>query len=93
MPEFLIAAAAFVLAMVALGLVRILRGPTDTDRLMAAELLGSGGIAALLLIAAATGVSAVTDMAVLLALLAVFATVFFTQAIKNGALKKGATEK
>ena len=37
------------LAMVALGLVRILRGPDDADRMMAAQLLGSGGIAVLLL--------------------------------------------
>ena len=48
MAEFLIAAAGFVLAMVALGLVRILRGPANADRMMAAQLLGTGGIAALL---------------------------------------------
>ena len=41
MAEFLIAAAGFVLAMVALGLVRILRGPADADRMMAAQLLGT----------------------------------------------------
>ena len=45
MAEFLLAAAGFVLAMVALGLVRVLRGPGDVDRMMAAQLLGSGGIA------------------------------------------------
>jgi multicomponent Na+:H+ antiporter subunit F len=52
MADFLLAASGFVLAMVALGLFRILRGPTDADRMMAAQLLGSGGIAALLLAAA-----------------------------------------
>ena len=51
MADFLLAAAAFVLAMVALGLVRILRGPADADRIMAAQLLGTGGVAALLLLA------------------------------------------
>jgi len=55
MSEFLLAAAGFVLAMVALGLVRVLRGPDDADRLMAGQLLGSGGIAALLLGGAAIG--------------------------------------
>ena len=50
MADFLLAAAGFVLAMVALGLVRILRGPGDADRIMAAQLLGTGGIAALLLL-------------------------------------------
>ena len=44
MAEFLLGAAAFILAMVALGLVRVLRGPADADRMMAAQLLGTGGI-------------------------------------------------
>jgi multicomponent Na+:H+ antiporter subunit F len=77
MSEFLVLAAAFVLAMVALGLVRILRGPGNADRLMAAQLIGTGGIAALLLLAAGTGVSAVVDAALTLALLAAFAAVAF----------------
>ena len=55
MAEFLFGAAAFILAMVALGLVRVLRGPADADRMMAAQLLGTGGIAAVLLLGAATG--------------------------------------
>ena len=38
--EFLLAAAGVVLATVALGLVRVLRGPSDADRMMAAQLLG-----------------------------------------------------
>ena len=53
MADFLLAAAGFVLATVALGLLRILRGPGDADRVMAAQLLGTGGIAALLLLAEA----------------------------------------
>jgi multicomponent Na+:H+ antiporter subunit F len=77
MSDFLMIAALFVLAMVALGLVRILRGPADADRLMAMQLLGTGGIAALLLLAAGTGVSAVVDAALILALLAAFAAVAF----------------
>ena len=52
MADFLLAAATFVLVMVAVGLLRILRGPEDADRIMAAQLLGTGGIAALLLLAA-----------------------------------------
>jgi multicomponent Na+:H+ antiporter subunit F len=77
MAEFLLAAATFVLAMVALGLVRILRGPTAADRIMAAQLLGSGGIATLLLLAAATGMPAATDVALSVALLAAFASAAF----------------
>jgi multicomponent Na+:H+ antiporter subunit F len=83
MAEFLFAAASFVLAMVALGLVRILRGPSVADRIMAAQLLGTGGIAALLLIAAATGMSAAADVALSLALLAAFASVALVNAIAD----------
>jgi multicomponent Na+:H+ antiporter subunit F len=77
MAEFLTAAACFVLAMVALGLARILRGPADADRLMAAQLLGTGGIAALLLLAAGTSLPGIVDAALTLALLAAFAAVAF----------------
>ena len=80
MAEFLLAAAGFVLATVALGLVRILRGPAVADRIMAAQLLGTGGIGALLLIASATGLPAAIDVALSLALLAAFASV----ALVNG---------
>jgi multicomponent Na+:H+ antiporter subunit F len=79
MADFLLAAASFVLAMVALGLVRILHGPTVADRIMAAQLLGTGGIATALLIAPSAGTSAATDVALLLALLAAFASVAFVQ--------------
>ncbi len=78
-PDFLLAAAAFVLALVALGLVRILRGPEDADRMMAAQLFGTGGIAALLLLGVATEAKAVLDVALTLALLAAFASVAFVQ--------------
>jgi multicomponent Na+:H+ antiporter subunit F len=79
MPDFLLTAATFVLVLVALGLVRILRGPGDADRMMAAQLLGSGGIAALLLLGVATAATAVIDVALTLALLAAFASVAFVQ--------------
>jgi multicomponent Na+:H+ antiporter subunit F len=77
MAEFLLAAAGFILAMVALGLVRILRGPRDADRVMAAQLLGTGGGAALLLLAASAGANAIVDVALTLALVAAFASVAF----------------
>ena len=79
MTDFLLAAAGFVLAMVAVGLVRVLRGPGDADRMMAAQLLGSGGIAALLLGGAATGDGSVVDVSLTLALLAAFASIAFVK--------------
>jgi multicomponent Na+:H+ antiporter subunit F len=77
MADFLLAAAAFVLAMTALGLVRVKLGPGYADRMMAAQLLGSGSIGVLLLAGAATGVDAVIDVALTLALLAAFASLAF----------------
>jgi multicomponent Na+:H+ antiporter subunit F len=80
MTAFLLGAAAFVLAMVAVGLARVLRGPNDADRVMAAQLLGSGGIASLLLVGAAVDELAVVDVALTLALLAAFASIAFVKA-------------
>jgi multicomponent Na+:H+ antiporter subunit F len=58
----------------------VLYGPTDVDRMMAVQLLGTGGIAALLLAASATGVAGVEDVALGLALLAAFASIAFINA-------------
>jgi multicomponent Na+:H+ antiporter subunit F len=79
MNEFFLGAAVFILTMVALGLVRVLRGPGDADRMMAAQLLGTGGIAVLLLQGVATGISGVIDVGLVLALLAAFAGVAFVK--------------
>jgi multicomponent Na+:H+ antiporter subunit F len=79
MAEFLFGAAGFVLAMVALGLLRILRGPGDAERMMAAQLLGTGGIASLLLLGAAIDAPATVDVALTLALLTTFAAIAFVK--------------
>jgi multicomponent Na+:H+ antiporter subunit F len=80
MAEFLLAAAGLVVATVAVGLVRILSGPADVDRTMAAQLLGTGGVATLLLVAAATEARGAEDAALCLALLAAFASIAFVTA-------------
>jgi multicomponent Na+:H+ antiporter subunit F len=80
MTEFLLGAAGFLLLMVALGWIRILRGPTRAERMMAAQLFGTGGIAALLLLGAATGIPGVVDVALVLAVLSVFASIAFVKA-------------
>lgn len=77
MADFFVTTSCFVLAMVAIGLIRILRGPAKEDRMMAAQLLGTGGVAALLLWAMAAKVPAMVDVALVLALLAVFASAAF----------------
>lgn len=78
MSEFLFAAAALVLLLTGLGLMRMLWGPSPADRMMAAQLLGTGGGAMALLIAIASGTTAIIDVALILALLAAFAAVALT---------------
>jgi len=75
--NFLLGMTGFVLLTVAIGLVRIMRGPGDTERMMAGQLLGTGGVAVLLLLAVVTGVEAILNVALVLALLAAFASVAF----------------
>ena len=84
MAEFLLGAAVTVLVVVALGLARLLRGPTEADRLMPVQLLGTGGMAVLALIAAATDTPAVVDVALVLALLAAFVTAAFATTAPAG---------
>ena len=79
MSAFLTASLGFILAMLALGLVRVLRGPADADRMMAAQLVGTGGIASILLVGAVTEVPAAIDVALTLALLATFASIAFVK--------------
>lgn len=77
MTVFYFTAALFILLTLAGGLVRIFRGPASADRIMAAQLIGSGGVAILLLLAAAMGQPAIIDVALMLAILAVFASIGF----------------
>ena len=79
MTNFLTLALGFILALLALGLVSILRGPADTDRMMATQLIGTGGIAALLLLGTVTGVPSAIDVALTLALLSTFASIAFVK--------------
>jgi multicomponent Na+:H+ antiporter subunit F len=83
MNELLLSAAGLIVLTVAIGLARVLRGPDDVDRLMAVQLLGTGGIAALLLTAYATRVPGVSDVALGLALLAAFATMAFVNLLDS----------
>lgn len=58
------------------GLARVVRGPSPSDRMLAAQLLGTKGVAILLLLAAA-GDDALEDVALVFAVLAVVNTVVF----------------
>jgi len=83
MTEFMFVIAAFVLSTIALGLLGILRRPGEVDRLMAAQLLGTGSVAILLLLSVATEAKPVIDVALMLALLAAFAAVAFVRSASS----------
>ncbi|MGA8000304.1 MAG: monovalent cation/H+ antiporter complex subunit F [Pseudolabrys sp.] len=87
MANFLFGAAAFVLVMLALGLLSILRGPNDVDRVLSAQLIGTGGVAVLLLLAVVTDMPSITDVALMLALLAPFAAVAFLRDASSSQIK------
>lgn len=61
------------------GLIRIWRGPQAADRMLAAQLFGTTGVALLLVLAQALQARALLDIALVLALLAVVAMVAFVR--------------
>jgi multicomponent Na+:H+ antiporter subunit F len=77
MENYYVALAFFLLFTLAAGLVRVVRGPRGADRMLGAQLLGTTGVAILLVLARAFDMPALRDAALLLALLAVLAVVTF----------------
>jgi multicomponent Na+:H+ antiporter subunit F len=73
------ALAFFLLLNVFGGLVRVLRGPTAADRMLAAQLFGTTGVAILLLLAEGLGQPALRDVALVFALLAAVAAAVFVR--------------
>jgi multicomponent Na+:H+ antiporter subunit F len=80
---WLTALATLLLLSLAGALWRVWRGPDAADRLMAAQLVGTGGVGTVLLLAAADD-WAMIDAALVLALLAAFASVAFVKAASAG---------
>ena len=78
MTTFLAVAALVLVITLCGGLVRVALGPTPYDRLMAAQLMGTTGIATLLILAEVVHVPALVDVAVIFALLAAVTVVAFT---------------
>lgn len=71
--------ALFLLLTLAAGMWRLLRGPTIADRMLAAKLFGTTTVAILLLLSQASGNSALQDVAMVFALLAVITVVAFVR--------------
>ena len=78
MNDFLALAALLLLTTLLLGLIRIVRGPSTGDRMMAAQLTGTAGVGLLLLLSPVLRIPALVDVALILALLAVVAVTALT---------------
>ena len=66
------------------GMVRIWRGPGFADRMLAAQLFGTTGIAILLVLAQSQRIDALRDVAFVLALLAMLAVLVFVARVWHG---------
>jgi multicomponent Na+:H+ antiporter subunit F len=63
------------------GMIRVVRGPTRADRLLAAQLFGSCGVALLLLLSQGMKMPALIDAALVLTLLAAVASFTFARVV------------
>jgi multicomponent Na+:H+ antiporter subunit F len=81
MTELLITGLIVLLASLAMGLFRVVAGPTDADRMMAAQLLGTAGVGLLLILSALLGSEGLVDVALVLALLAAVTVIAFTRRV------------
>ncbi|MBB4003016.1 monovalent cation/H+ antiporter complex subunit F [Aurantimonas endophytica] len=74
----LVGIALFILIVTALGLFQVLRADLAIERMMAVQLLGTGGAAVVLLFGAASGAGSMADVALLMMLFAAFSCTAFT---------------
>lgn len=81
MKDGLLVAALVLLVTAAAALVRTARGPDPADRMMSAQLVGSTGVAIVVLLATREGRWAMLDVAIVLSLLTALASVAFVKAL------------
>ena len=79
MTTFYLALVLFLLLNLVAGLVRVQRGPTRSDRMVAAMLFGTTGVAVLLLLSEVTDEPALVDVALVFSLLAAINTIAFVR--------------
>ncbi|MBY6082772.1 MULTISPECIES: monovalent cation/H+ antiporter complex subunit F [Ruegeria] len=88
MGSLLLLIALLLLLFLLAGMYRVFRGPSDADRMMAAQLFGTTAVAVLLVTSFATGLPALIDAALVMALLAAITTIAFVRGETSG----GATD-
>ena len=75
----ILASLPLLLLTLAIGLARAMLGPSLQDRMLSVQLLGTGGVAVLLLLASLLKAPALIDVALVLALLAAVAVAALTR--------------
>ncbi|HKK50478.1 MAG TPA: monovalent cation/H+ antiporter complex subunit F [Myxococcota bacterium] len=70
MAELALGVASFLLLTIGVALLRVVWGPTRSDRMLMAQLWGTGGVAILLLLSEASNAPVLEDVALVFALLA-----------------------
>lgn len=88
MSEFVLAVALFLLLNIVAGLLRVWRGPTAPDRMLAAQLFGTTGVAILLLLAEGLSTPPLRDVAIVAAMLASISTVVFVRCWASSSQKQ-----
>ncbi|WP_147113172.1 monovalent cation/H+ antiporter complex subunit F [Tateyamaria sp. syn59] len=76
--------ATFLLLTALVGLIRVMRGPTTADRMLAAQLIGTSTVAILLVIGVATEAPALFDVALVFAILAAISLAAFVATARSG---------
>lgn len=84
MTQALILVALVILLSLLGGLARVVRGPGPGDRMLAAQLFGTGAVALLLLLSRAMAMPALIDVALTFAVLAAVAAVAFVRTAEGG---------
>ncbi len=79
MSNLYLGTALFLLLNILMGLLRVWRGPTPADRMMAAQLFGTTGVAIMLLLAQTLDIAAIRTVGLVFAVLAVIATAVFVR--------------
>jgi multicomponent Na+:H+ antiporter subunit F len=79
MQPMLAGALLWLLLLLAAAMVRVLRGPTDADRMVTAQLFGTIAVAVLAILGVGAGRPALLDVALVFALLAAVTAVAFVR--------------
>lgn len=68
-----------ILVTVIVGLIRVFRGPTRADRILAAQLCGTASVAMILMVMRIVGRNYLYDLALVFAILAAVSTIAFVR--------------